>query len=159
MDKEMFSIKSVRLLSFDGTAKLFQMWWLWFLPYAPVYGFMQSMQHSIDFNLPDREASIIDETDAAAAVAIKKAKRSNTIVMASFTMAFTSESLIGMVYAAMTTDWPSGLAYKIMVALHEKYVPQDMVAKIELRRALSSVLMKRKDDPVDLFEQFSELQN
>eukprot|EP00957_Ditylum_brightwellii_P001433 112010-Ditylum_brightwellii.AAC.1 len=93
------------------------------------------------------------------AAAIKKAKRSNTIVMASFTMAFTGESLIGMVYATMMTDWPSGLAYKIVVALPEKYASQDMVTKIELRCALNSILMKRKDDPVVLFEQISGLQN
>eukprot|EP00957_Ditylum_brightwellii_P058357 4424964-Ditylum_brightwellii.AAC.1 len=74
-------------------------------------------------------------------------------------MAFTSELLIGMVYAAMTTDWPSGLASKIVVVLHKKYAPQDIVAKIELRRALNSVLMKRKDNPVVLFDQISRLQN
>eukprot|EP00957_Ditylum_brightwellii_P127619 9732205-Ditylum_brightwellii.AAC.1 len=59
----------------------------------------------------------------------------------------------------MTTDWPSGLAQKIVVALHEKFAPQDMVAKIELRRALNSVLMKKKDDTGILFEQISSLQN
>eukprot|EP00957_Ditylum_brightwellii_P140319 10691464-Ditylum_brightwellii.AAC.1 len=105
-----------------------------------------SMQHTIDPNLPAREATVIDETYVT--VAAKKAKRLNTIAMASFTMAFTSKSLIGMVYAAMTTEWPSGLAYKIVVALHEKYTPQDMVAKIELRCTLNRVLMKKKDDSV-----------
>eukprot|EP00957_Ditylum_brightwellii_P015250 1148581-Ditylum_brightwellii.AAC.1 len=48
---------------------------------------------------------------------------------------------------------------KIVVALHEKFVPQDMVAKIELRGALNSVAMKKKDDPGTLFEQISGLQN
>eukprot|EP00957_Ditylum_brightwellii_P151489 11536422-Ditylum_brightwellii.AAC.1 len=59
----------------------------------------------------------------------------------------------------MTADWPSGLASRIVVSLHEKYALQDMVAKIELRRALNSVLMKRKVNPVVLFEQISGLQN
>eukprot|EP00957_Ditylum_brightwellii_P090588 6899176-Ditylum_brightwellii.AAC.1 len=59
----------------------------------------------------------------------------------------------------MATEWPSGLAYKIVVMLHEKYAPQDMVAKIELRRTLNSVIMKKKDDPVVLFEQIIRLQN
>eukprot|EP00957_Ditylum_brightwellii_P197188 15023413-Ditylum_brightwellii.AAC.1 len=59
----------------------------------------------------------------------------------------------------MTTDWPSRLAQKIVVALHEKFVPQDMVTKIELSHALNSVIMKKKDDPGVLFEQTSDLQN
>eukprot|EP00957_Ditylum_brightwellii_P192474 14653963-Ditylum_brightwellii.AAC.1 len=117
------------------------------------------VQHIIDPDLPAREATIIDETDATVAVAAKKVKRSNAIAMASFTMAFTIELLIGMVYAAMTTEWLSGLAYKIVVVLHEKYALQDMVAKIELKFTLNSVLMKRKDNPVVLFEQISRLQN
>eukprot|EP00957_Ditylum_brightwellii_P180048 13715562-Ditylum_brightwellii.AAC.1 len=49
-----------------------------------------------------------------------------------------------MVYAAMTTDWPSGLAQKIVVALHEKFALQDMVAKIKLRHALNSVSMEEQ---------------
>eukprot|EP00957_Ditylum_brightwellii_P061346 4656283-Ditylum_brightwellii.AAC.1 len=157
MEEEMLSVKSICLPSFGGIAKLFQMRWLWFLVYASVYGLMQRMQHTIDPNLSNREALIIDETDAAVIATIKKSKRSNAIAMASFTMAFTSKSLIGMVYAAMTTDWPCGLAYKIMVALHEKYAPQDMVTKIELRCALNSILMTQKDDPFVLFEQISGL--
>eukprot|EP00957_Ditylum_brightwellii_P066161 5020720-Ditylum_brightwellii.AAC.1 len=59
----------------------------------------------------------------------------------------------------MTTDWPSGLVQKIVVVLHEKFAPQDMVAKIKLRRALNSVFMKKKDDQGILFEQISRLQN
>eukprot|EP00957_Ditylum_brightwellii_P119465 9114749-Ditylum_brightwellii.AAC.1 len=126
MDKDTSSTKSVRLPSFDSTAKLFQMWRLWFLAYASVYGFAQSVQHTADSDLPATEADEINESDRTAAAAAKKAKKANTIAMASFTMAFTSKSLIGMVYAAMTTDWPSGLAQKIVVALHEKFSSQDM---------------------------------
>eukprot|EP00957_Ditylum_brightwellii_P161895 12325721-Ditylum_brightwellii.AAC.1 len=135
------------------------MWWPRFLAYASVYGFSQSVQHTVDPDLPATEAEEINESDHGVAAAAKKAKKANTIVMASFTMAFTSKSLIGMVYAAMTTDWPSRLVQKIVVALYEKFALQDMVAKIELRRALNSVVMKKKDNPSVLFEQISSLQN
>eukprot|EP00957_Ditylum_brightwellii_P174870 13315008-Ditylum_brightwellii.AAC.1 len=138
MDKEMSSTKSVRLPSFDGNAKLFQMWWLWFLVYTSVYGFTQSMQHTINPDLPDSEAAEINNTNTLVTAAAKKAKRSNVIEMA---------------------KWPSGLTYKIMVALHEKYAPQDMVAKIKLRRVLNSIIMKKKDVPGVLFKQISGLQN
>eukprot|EP00957_Ditylum_brightwellii_P166325 12662058-Ditylum_brightwellii.AAC.1 len=96
MDKDKSSTKSVRLPSFDGTAKLFQMWWLRFLAYASVYGFSQSIQHAVDPDLPATEAEEINESDRGVAAAAKKAKKANAIAMASFTMAFTSESLVGM---------------------------------------------------------------
>eukprot|EP00957_Ditylum_brightwellii_P124547 9492002-Ditylum_brightwellii.AAC.1 len=60
MDKDKLSTKSVRLPSFDGTAKFFQMWWLWFLAYASVYGFSQSVQHTVNPNLPATKAEEIN---------------------------------------------------------------------------------------------------
>eukprot|EP00957_Ditylum_brightwellii_P107386 8194230-Ditylum_brightwellii.AAC.1 len=74
-------------------------------------------------------------------------------------MAFTSESLIGMIYASMSTTYPGGLAYKVVVALHEKYAPKDLVSKVELHRQLNMITMKRDDDPTVLFEQISGLRN
>eukprot|EP00957_Ditylum_brightwellii_P152837 11633466-Ditylum_brightwellii.AAC.1 len=72
MDEDKLSTKSVRLPSFDGTAKLFQMWWLWFLVYASVYGFLQSVQHTVNPDLPATEAEEINKSDCGAAVAAKK---------------------------------------------------------------------------------------
>eukprot|EP00957_Ditylum_brightwellii_P115960 8845244-Ditylum_brightwellii.AAC.1 len=107
MDKDKLSTKSVRLPFFDGIMKLFQMWWFWFLAYASVYGFSQSVQHTVNPDLSVMEAEEINKSDRWAAVAAKKAKKANAIAMASFTMAFTSELLIDMVYVAMITDWLS----------------------------------------------------
>eukprot|EP00957_Ditylum_brightwellii_P180357 13739488-Ditylum_brightwellii.AAC.1 len=89
------------LLTFDGTAKMFQMWWLRFCAYATVFGFTQSIQKTVDPDLPKSKDADVDNRNTAA----KKAKKANMIAMASFTMAFTSKLLIGMVYAAMTADW------------------------------------------------------
>ena len=44
-------------------------------------------------------------------------------------------------------------------ALFNKYVPQDLVSKIELRRALNCVSMKKEEDPVDLFKAISGIKN
>jgi hypothetical protein len=35
----------------------------------------------------------------------------------------------------------------MMKQLHTKYFPKDLVSKIELRRALNGVSMKKEDDP------------
>ena len=67
----------------------------------------------------------------------------NAIAIANLTIAFTSELLIGMVYQERTTNWPSGLEHMVMDALFKKIVPQDLVSKVELRRALNAVNMKK----------------
>eukprot|EP00957_Ditylum_brightwellii_P090737 6910518-Ditylum_brightwellii.AAC.1 len=59
----------------------------------------------------------------------------------------------------MSPAWPSGKAHVVVVLLHEKYVPKDLVSKIELRRNLNSILMKKDEDPVKLFEKIAALQN
>jgi hypothetical protein len=66
---------------------------------------------------------------------------------------------MGMIYNALTTDWPNGLAWMVMKQIHTKYFPKDLVSKIELRRALNGVSMKKEDDPALLFEQISAIEN
>eukprot|EP00957_Ditylum_brightwellii_P075761 5757855-Ditylum_brightwellii.AAC.1 len=66
---------------------------------------------------------------------------------------------MGLIYAAITNDWPTGLAYKVVVALHKKYAPNDLISKVELRHELNAVLMKKEEDPTRLFEKLSGLQN
>eukprot|EP00957_Ditylum_brightwellii_P102522 7813339-Ditylum_brightwellii.AAC.1 len=120
MDKTTSS--NLCLPTLDGRAKMLQMWWLKFCAYAAVFRFTHSIQKTVDPDLPKSEDADVDNRNTAA----KKAKKAKAVAMASLTMAFTSKSLIGMLYDAKTADWPSGLASKIVVALHEKYVLQDM---------------------------------
>ena len=47
----------------------------------------------------------------------------------------------------------------VVDALFNKYVPQNLVSKIELRRALNSVIMKKEEDPANLFEAISGIKN
>jgi hypothetical protein len=54
--------------------------------------------------------------------------------MANFTMAFKTEGLLGMIYKAMTKDWPAaGLAYMVIVQLMIKFNPEDRISQVELR--------------------------
>ena len=46
-----------------------------------------------------------------------------------------------------------------MDALFKKYVPQDLVSKIELRRALNAVSTKKEEDLANLFEAISVTEN
>ena len=104
-----------------------------------------------------------DETDFDATTAqgklIEAAKKRNAIAMANMTMAFTSEGTIALVYEAMTDDWPGGLAHKVVAMLKKKYQPQDSMTKVELRKRLAMVSMKKKENPSTLFEQLSAIKN
>jgi hypothetical protein len=88
-----------------------------------------------------------------------KAKRRNAIAMASLTMAFTSESTMGLIYKAQIEEWPGGLAHLVVKALRAKYMPDDVITKVELRQMLSKVKMKKGDEPSMLFEQLSAIEN
>ena len=83
----------------------------------------------------------------------------NVISIANITMSFTSESLIGMFYQERTTKWPSGLAHMVVDSLFNKYVPKYLVSKIDLRRALNAVIMKKEEDPENIFKAISGIDN
>jgi hypothetical protein len=74
-------------------------------------------------------------------------KKRNEIVIPNFMIAFTSESTISLVYKAATVDWPDGLAHLILLAMLQRYMPQDTVTRVEMRQMLKKVVMKPKDDP------------
>eukprot|EP00957_Ditylum_brightwellii_P070761 5377864-Ditylum_brightwellii.AAC.1 len=74
-------------------------------------------------------------------------------------MAFTTEGLMVMLYASMMTEWLSGLVHMVVVALHQKYAPKDLVSKIELQKELNAVAMQTEEDPKILFEKLAAIQN
>jgi hypothetical protein len=75
---------------------------------------------------------------------MEKAKRRNAIAMANLTMAFTSESTMGLIYKAQTEEWPGGLEHLVVKALRAKYMPDNAITKVELRQMLSKVKMKKE---------------
>ena len=148
----------VILPKFDGAPKSFMIWYTRFMAYASVMKFAEAVRKTKDPNLPAKEGDAIDESTDDGKKKAAALKR-NAVAMANLTMAFTTEQLIGMIYKAANDDWPSGLAYKVIESLFKKYVPQDLVSKIELRRALSAISMKKDEDPEVLFEAISALEN
>eukprot|EP00957_Ditylum_brightwellii_P047624 3617984-Ditylum_brightwellii.AAC.1 len=62
-------------------------------------------------------------------------------------MAFTAEGFIGMVYGTIFTKCPTGKACLLVVALHRKYAPKDLVLKIEMNHELNAITMKKVENP------------
>ena len=118
--------KSVRLPTFNGDDKNFQLWWMCFCVYARVYKFLQATKRMPDPDLPASKGAAIDATteDGKKQIAAKKA---NKVCMANLTMAFTSEKLLGLIYKSVTADWLEGLAHQVINTLFKKYMPQDLI--------------------------------
>ena len=128
------SKKSVKLPSFDGKAQNFGIWWMRFITFAMVYKFNKVINKDApEMDMPLTEAEVLDEMKDENKKKIA-AKNCNSVAMANLTMAFTSETTMGLVYKARTKDWPSGLAYLVIKGLFMKYRPIDMVTLVELMR-------------------------
>jgi hypothetical protein len=75
------------------------------------------------------------------------------------TMAFQDDALLNVIELSETTDWPSGLAYKVIDELFKKYRPVDIISRVEMRTRLSQVHMKAGEDPRVLFNQLATIQS
>ena len=146
--------RSVSLPVFTGKQEDFQMWWTRFSMYAVVKQFKNALKKEAD--LPDKEDDVLDETKDKMKI---EAKKRNEVAMANLAMAFTNEACMGLIYKSMTTEWPSGLAYKVIEELMAKYQPQDTITRVEIRQMLNRVSMKKDEDPATLFEQISSIRN
>ena len=158
--EEMTSVseKSVKLPSFNGEEGNFQIWWVRMRAYAGVMKFLPALGEKPDPNLPAKAATVIDETTADGKLQAK-AVQENAVAMANFTMAFTTDGLMQMVFSSMSADWPEGRACDVVTNLFRKYKPQDTMSKVEMTMAIRKVSMKDKEDPGTIFEQLSKIEN
>eukprot|EP00957_Ditylum_brightwellii_P151152 11509383-Ditylum_brightwellii.AAC.1 len=101
--------RSLKLATFYGEHKGFQIWWIQFKAYGTIHGYAQSIQEMVDPDLPATEAATLDANADTAALQ-RKALKLNSIAMCNFIMAFTAESLMGVVYVSIDIDCPNGLA-------------------------------------------------
>ena len=147
----------VELPTFNGEPKEF-IWLLRFKAFACVHGFKSAVERTADVNIPVSDSVVIDENTFDSKLQLK-AKRANEVAMANLMMAFVSESLMGLIHQSMDSDWPSGLACKVIDGLHRRYVPQDFMYHVEMRQALNGVTMKLEDNSASLFETLSGIKN
>jgi len=151
--------KSIRLPTFDGQAKNFQVWWIRFTAFCAVYKCQQACRPVAETDLPatEAEADVLDAEDDENAPAIAARKRNDT-VFANLTLAFTTSDLLLLVMRAKDQHWPSGLAWKIIQGLSRMYQPADTISRVEIRRELNQVKMKANEDPKTLFAQLGKIQ-
>jgi hypothetical protein len=148
----------MKLPTFDGDYKKFQMWWTRFEVFSIYYDFKEALTGEDDKIRPSSDKEEIDAATSEGKVK-EEAKKRNQRAMMYLTMAFTSESVMGMVYRSRTAAWPGGLARSVVMSLMKKYRPIDTISRVELRQKLNKVTMKKGEDPATLFAQLSVIEN
>ena len=89
----------------------------------------------------------------------EKRVKANEVAIAQLAMAFETDDLINKIYSAQDTDWPNGMAWKVVRDLMDEFHPTDIVSKVELKRRMNKVRMGKKDSPKVLFNQISAIKN
>jgi hypothetical protein len=146
--------KGLLLPFFDGEPTKFKGWWMRFKSYATIKNFSQAIQRTAETDLPTTEDADVSQDK------VKKAARDrNLMAISCLTMAFQDDALLNVIELSETTDWPSGLAYKVIDELFNKYRPVDIISRVEMRTRLSQVHMKAGEDPRVLFNQLATIQS
>jgi hypothetical protein len=157
MNEETFD-RGGRIPTFDGHIQNFPTWWKKFSAYATMARIKSILKEERDVNLPEKEVSEIDEQDEKGKLA-RLAVSKNELAMASFSIAFTTDKVMNILYAACTENWPDGEAHLVVRELYKRYRPLDTVSKVEMRQHLSRVKMKKGTNPSALFETLTWIQN
>ena len=111
-----------------------------------------------DSRMPDKHDSKLDlskDDDKAK----KEALNQNNLAVAIYTLSFTSNQLVNMIYESCNDDFPGGRAWEIAEALDKKYEPVDMMTIVERKNDLEKIKMTGKDHPSILFEQLCGIKN
>jgi len=121
-------LKSVKLPQFDCKSENFQVWFTRFRCYAAVQKFTTAIGTTAEPDLPPQESERSNDTQDQ-----KDARKRNSNAVCTFTLAFVSDGLMQMVFAAQTGPFPNGLACKIVEALHKRHQPHDTISRVEMR--------------------------
>ena len=143
--------------SFDGRAENYDRWEIKWGAFAEAEGLSDALGEAIDPNMPDSSASVIgkDATGKLQAAAVKTNKKA----MAYLALAFDNMKLLRLIIKAKTEEWPEGEAWKVMQFLAKKYRPDDLQARVELRKRLLNLKLRFDQDPSDLFDELAAIQH
>jgi hypothetical protein len=138
--------------TFDGSQKKFPMFMTWLKGILMYKGIVHIMKESFKEVLPASENESRQNADQ------KQAVKDNQIGMGILTMNVTSPLLIVKIEKLMTEEWPSGLFYKVIEMLNEKYRPRDMMSRAMQKQALMALKLTANEDPDDFGTAVSRLE-
>ena len=159
---------TVRVPVFDREEKNYQSWLIRFQEFSRVKGFNNVL---VDAGITIAEADIemlklkpeygsgaTGAQDADKEKQLRLGKK-NFLAMAHLTMAFGTEGLLNKIPSSYTTEWPGGLAYRMMEILKIKYAPKDRMAVVERVRKMNALSLCEGENPENLFEEIKAIDN
>jgi len=122
-----------------------------------VEGLSDALGDCLDPNELDSSVSVLGKNAAVKlqAAAVKINKRA----MAYLPLAFDNMKLLRLVTKAKSDEWSEGEAWKVMQFLMKKYCPNDLQARVELRKRLGNLKLRFDQDPSDLFEELAAIKH
>ena len=118
------------------------------MSYATFKGFEQALGTEPEEDLPDNEDEDVEDDEHA-----KDALWRNKFAMATLTQALCRiQTFVGTLLRARTPEFPSGLAWKIMVELKELYQPDDVTTRVEVFMKLRQLRMTETQNPLVIFQ-------
>ena len=87
------------------------------------------------------------------------ARSQNSMAVAIYTLSFTSNQLVNMIYESSNENYPGGRAWEVAKALDRKYEPKDMMTIVERKNDLDKIKMSIREHPSILFEQLCGIKN
>ena len=90
------AVELLKLPLFNGEHNTFQVWWMRFMTYAGMFGFIKALRKGGETDMPESNETLLDATTELGKKQ-EAAKKRNVIAMANLTMAFTSEGTIALV--------------------------------------------------------------
>ena len=158
MTKEVLSGKSIPLSYFNQKESKFELYWPKFEAYANLKGFSESIQTTMDSDLPAVE-SVIEGADDDTKKLQRRAVARNKLAIACFTMSFKTTALMNCISDAKTNNYPGGLAHLIVKGLLERYRPTGRISKLEALSELEHITMENNDEPDNLFNKIASVKH
>ena len=148
----------MRIPRFSGKKEDFPMWLSQFRAICTVKGVGECFDINWKIQLPAKESTVLDETDATEKKQIE-AKKKNNMAFSYATLAMNAPKLLVMLESLKSADWPSGRPDILMGKLMKKFKPTDTLAVAEQTKKLMKLKLGKDQDPDELGNEIAALES
>ena len=148
----------MRIPRFSGKKEDFPMWLSQFRAICTVKGVGECFDNNWKIQLPAKESTVLDETNATEKKQIE-AKKKNNMAFSYATLAMDAPKLLVMLESSKSADWPSGRPDILMGKLMKKFKPTDTLAVAEQTKKLMKLKLGKDQDPDELGNEIAALES
>ena len=150
----------LKIPQFTGKKEHFPLWLSQIEAMMSIKNVSYCLNENFKDALPSTEAAVsaLDESKPDEKKQIQAVK-DNKLAFSYLTMALNSPSMLKMVHASKTVEWPGGRVDFLMSKLLKKFMPKDEMAVAELMLGLFQLKLKPDQDPEELGDEMASLEN